>query len=512
MNEHCDATLGCTSECTGNPDCDDGLFCNGAETCVSGGCVAGTPPDCSDGVSCTTDACDETAGLCRNIPSDTSCGVNEHCDATLGCTPQCAGNADCDDGLFCNGAETCVSGGCVAGTPPDCSDGVSCTTDACDETAGLCRNIPSDTSCGVNEHCDATLGCTPQCAGNADCDDGLFCNGAETCVSGGCVAGTPPDCSDGVSCTTDACDETAGLCRNIPSDAACGVNEHCDATLGCTPQCAGNADCDDGLFCNGAETCVSGGCVAGTPPSCGDGVACTVDLCDETGARCLSVPESSMCGASERCTSSGCVALGASVDNPATSCNAILLAGVATGDGTYWVDPDGAGGQGVRQVYCDMTTDGGGWMLIEKNDASSTADATAAEVSPSALSTTTIDTVAKLADAFIAAVQAASTGELRVESPGLTPLLFARTIPWSVPTPTSYPAAIEATTDLAAGYAAGVQCYDGDAGCPASGWCFGVATDATGEHACLRRSGMAGIYFDGGSYPGAYRSGRIWVR
>ena len=34
------------------------------------------------------------------------------------------------------------------------------------------------------------------------------------------------------------------------------------------------------------------------------------------------------------------------------------------GDGLYWIDPDGAGGNAPMRVYCDQTTDGGGWQLV----------------------------------------------------------------------------------------------------------------------------------------------------
>ncbi|MFQ5494234.1 MAG: cohesin domain-containing protein, partial [Phycisphaerae bacterium] len=45
------------------------------------------------------------------------------------------------------------------------------------------------------------------------CDDGLFCNGAETFSAGLCQPGTDP-CDDGVVCTDDTCNEALDTCTS----------------------------------------------------------------------------------------------------------------------------------------------------------------------------------------------------------------------------------------------------------------------------------------------------------
>ncbi|UCC31905.1 MAG: choice-of-anchor J domain-containing protein, partial [Phycisphaerales bacterium] len=186
--------------------------------------------DCNDGVSCTDDSCNEGTDSCDNVAND----------------------ANCDDGQYCNGTEWCDDvADCQPGTAVDCGDGVACTDDSCNEGTDSCDNIPNDSYC----------------------DDGLFCNGAETChATLGCQVGGDP-------CPGQYCDEGTDSCY----------------------ECENAAECDDGLFCTGVETCVGGFCQSGSDPcpgqfcnedtdmceavecliddDCDDGSECTVDTC-----------------------------------------------------------------------------------------------------------------------------------------------------------------------------------------------------------------------------------------
>jgi hypothetical protein len=75
----------------------------------------------------------------------------------------------------------------------------------------------------------------------------------------------------------------------------------------------------------------------------------------------------------------------------------------ATGDGSYLISPDGLS---FSPVYCDMTTDGGGWTLVAQMiPAIGGADLCAAQASGSFdFDGTTVNAPAKLADSFVRGV------------------------------------------------------------------------------------------------------------
>ncbi len=418
--------------------CDDGVFCNGADTCSGGACTvnAGDPCPGPDGDGNCAQSCDEIADNCAAADPDGSV---------------------CDDGLFCNGADTCSGGACTVNTGDPCSgpDGDTDCAESCDEGNDDCLGSDPDGTlcradageCDVAETCSGgscpadgfeTLGapCTDdgetctldQCDGNGVCEhpagnagaecrsDGGECDVAEVCdgLSTSCPADGletlgAPCTDDGETCTLDQCDGN-GVCEHPAGNAGaecrsdggeCDVAEQCDGlstscpadgleTLGapCTDdgetctldQCDGNGVCEhpagnagaecrsDGGECDVAEQCdgLSTSCPADGlatlgAPCTDDGETCTLDQCDgngacehpagNAGAECRS--DGGECDVAEQC------------DGLSTSCpaDAFELAGTACGDPAddECTHPDSCNGGGS----CDSNDEPSGTLCTD---------------------------------------------------------------------------------------------------------------------------------------------------
>ena len=169
---------------------DSALIIRQGGACPGASCVA------QDGDSCAACASPYKARVTANLLSgqdyylivDGYSGTGGVIDLRV--TGPCASALDCQDGIFCNGAEVCTLGQCAAGPNP------------CTGSTPLC-NEATDTCSGCSSNPGACL------------DDALFCNGPGACLpSGACgQAGNP--CSN-----IQTCDEAANMCVNID---ACNV-------------------------------------------------------------------------------------------------------------------------------------------------------------------------------------------------------------------------------------------------------------------------------------------------
>jgi hypothetical protein len=160
-------TFSSHGRCDVDGDCDDGLVCNGMESCDVG----------------ITDLC---------VPGDDPC-LFQSCDGSTGACVPCSENGECDDGDACT-MDTCERGLCV-NSQLECTDSNACTIDVC--IGGTCDHVYApETGC---------------CTGDSDCYDGDGCS-VDRCEGGSCTHELAcchhnTDCDDGDACTQDACFE-----------------------------------------------------------------------------------------------------------------------------------------------------------------------------------------------------------------------------------------------------------------------------------------------------------------
>lgn len=360
--------------------CDDGQFCTATDECDgAGACVgAGDPCQGADGDGNCSETCDEGANACTGAdPDGSACNDGTFCNGTDTCQ---GGTCSTHAGDPCTGAsdgdadclESCLEGVGGAGscTAPDpvnttCDDGLLCTFgDQCD-AVGVCQGGPSpcaptpgDFDC--SESCNAATGlCDAPDPAGGSCDDQQFCTATDTCDGAGSCTGTGDPCegADGDGNCAESCDEIANNClANDQGGTACDDGLFCTATdvcngLGacvgsddpcpgadgdgdCAESCDDTADactasdtdgtsCDDGSFCNGADTCAAGACSVhpGDPCDGADGDGDCSETCDDAVGACTGLdPAGSTCSDGLACTLiDTCNAAGTCVGNPATN-------------------------------------------------------------------------------------------------------------------------------------------------------------------------------------------------
>ncbi|MCP4593005.1 MAG: hypothetical protein GY842_19910, partial [bacterium] len=186
--------------------------------------------------------------------------VCEICDAETSATAWTDNDgARCDDGAFCNGADTCSGGACTVNAGNPCADdGFYCNGDeSCNEDDDVCES--SGNPCGVGDLCTELVGsfdcCTPgEPATGKYCNDDLNVVQLDACGDEILIE----DCLDPAA--------NGGFCHGVCGCAPGWTGETCDQ---CVIYVATFGDDDnDGTTWESALATVQAGITAATAGGC----------------------------------------------------------------------------------------------------------------------------------------------------------------------------------------------------------------------------------------------------
>jgi hypothetical protein len=260
--------------CLSDDDCDDGLFCNGVETCDIGGtdlCITGTPP-CDDWDECTLD-CDEDTDSCLADVCDISV-LSCYTDPCLQFYP-------------------CSESGCLQHCDADC--------DLLNDESDNCPNTPNALIAGTCTRGNIGQPCDPW-TGDAQCDTEMgagngFCSTdqEDTYPPGGNGIGDACDCEADFDCSggVDATDVGAFLtdfgrstffnpCTN--SDP-CNGDFNCDTNVAADDVSKFLEDFGRSQYFNPCPACVPGDWCEYVP-SCQENFECSPDFCMKPTGQC----------------------------------------------------------------------------------------------------------------------------------------------------------------------------------------------------------------------------------
>jgi len=383
--------------------------------------AAAAAPDLAGSQEQCAAACPATTPYCTPELRCAPCLTDKHCPALsicqpLGastvCVPGCrddagcsgAGSACCDgqcvdveaNAQHCGACQVacqfphagggCAQGACVvAGCEPGWADCNAVAGDGCE--TNLVIDPQSCGACGAAcALAHATSACSAEGCFPAGCDfgwgdcDNLAASGCETRVlddlhnCGQCGNTCPPAAHATVSCLLAECAVSA--CSAGFGDCDGALANGCETTLGSDAKNCGQC----GNVCGPREVCVNGGCTCqkcSLPHArtrCANQM-CVFDVCLPGFGDCngnqndgcetpVNADPKNCGGCGLACGGKTPFCEGGKCTDISASCHDVLQGNPLAPDGTYTIDPDGNGPIAPYVVYCDMTTDGGGWTAF----------------------------------------------------------------------------------------------------------------------------------------------------
>ena len=341
------------------------------------------------GAGLSQDACAQPSGYvadatdCDDAEAAVNPAASELCN---GVDDDCDGSVDEDDALDAGTWYADGDGdgyGDAGAALAACSQPSGTVTDAtdCDDTDAAVSPAASELCNGVDDDCDGSVDeadAADATTWTIDTDGDGYGSSAYSqaaCIqpSGYVDAAMGEDCDDGDASANPGASE---LCDGVDNDCDGDVDEGvlilwtldldgdgygddaystagCEAPSDLYVTIGGDCDDSDAAYnpgatpgCDGEDYDCDG---AVDNDSDGDGYAdssCGGEDCDDSDATITATGEEEGC--------------------PAVDCQDVLTIRPSAGDGNFWIDPDGSGD--AFEVFCDMTSEGGGWTLAAHID------------------------------------------------------------------------------------------------------------------------------------------------
>jgi len=296
-------SLSLLTPCVNNIDCDDGDSCT-VDVCTAGAC-SNTPISCSSGQVCVGGVCQAQGACCGGAfcTIDTSAGCATSGGTYLGDASICGSGAAGAPTVYQTSPNAAIPDGGGAGNPAtstitvpdsfpigDVNVDLTITHTWVGDLTVMVSHLGTSVTVLDRPGVPASqFGCSMDNFSAIILDD----EGTGGTIEAQCAANlaSPPSYTPNNVLTAFDGMDSAGLWTITVFDAVSADSGtlntwslHIDGlgTNPCNVTCTTNAQCDDGVFCNGAEVCATGQCQAGV-------AVCTANCehCNETSMACV---------------------------------------------------------------------------------------------------------------------------------------------------------------------------------------------------------------------------------